>query len=140
MALIPDRLLNAIVLKSDHSMVKVELTAGVPTWEAPFTLLHQRTVAEIQASLRLAEGCHAIQNAHVRFPEGSFRSPDLAIYDRDVPDTDGATDVIPVVALEVLSPGFEFKDRLAVSFYLAQGVIDVVLVDPRTREVFHATP
>ena len=141
MVLIPDELLNAIVLDSDHSMVKVELTDGVPTWEAPFTLLHQRTVADSPVIPPSGtEGCHAIQNAYVRFPEGSFRSPDLAIYDRDVPDTDGATDVILVVALEVLSPGFEFKDRMAVPFYLAQGVSDVVLVDPHTGEVVHATP
>ena len=140
MALIPDELLRAIVQESDHSVVKIELTDGVATWEAPFTVRHQGLVMEIQRSIRFVGGCHAVQNAYVRFTEGSFRSPDVAVYDRELPDTDDATDVVPVAVIEVLSPGFEAKDRMAVPFYLSQGVRDVVLADPATGGVTHATP
>lgn len=138
MALISDELLRAIVGESDHSVVKIELTDGAATWEAPFTMHHQSLVMEIQRSIRFAPGCQAIQNAYVRFPEGSFRSPDVAVYDRPVPDTDDATHVVPTAVIEVLSPGFEAKDRLAVPFYLAQGVRDVLLVGLE-GEVIHIT-
>ena len=32
------------------------------------------------------------------------------------------------------------KDEIGLPFYLAQGIADVALYDPRTGEVIHATP
>jgi hypothetical protein len=47
---------------------------------------------------------------------------------------DGAiTDLVPGAVIEVLSDGYEQKDRDAVALYLTSGVQDVVLVDPRLR-------
>ena len=77
---------------------------------------------------------------YIRFPDGSFRSPDVAIYCEEPPDVDGALDVLPVAVVEIVSAGYEAKDQIGLPFYLAQGIADVALYDPRTGEVIHATP
>ena len=46
--------------------------------------------------------------------------------------------MIPEAAIEIISPGYEYKDVvLNPHFYLAQGVKDVVVVDPRSKLVTH---
>jgi Uma2 family endonuclease len=45
------------------------------------------------------------------------------------------TGIIPEGVIEVLSAGYEQKDRDAVALYLGAGVSDVLLVDPRRRTV-----
>ncbi|MFL5733895.1 MAG: Uma2 family endonuclease [Chloroflexia bacterium] len=40
--------------------------------------------------------------------------------------------------IEIISPGYEYKDlALNPQFYLAQDVLDVVIVDPRSKAVTH---
>jgi Uma2 family endonuclease len=54
------------------------------------------------------------------------------------PLQDEALSVIPVAVIEVINPGYEFKDvYLNPQFYLAQDVDDVVVVDPRSGVVTH---
>lgn len=38
------------------------------------------------------------EDVYVRFADGSFRSPDVAIYCEELPDVDGATEALPVAA------------------------------------------
>ncbi|CAN5721405.1 Uma2 family endonuclease [soil metagenome] len=138
--------LEAIVASSDHSLVKIEMAGGIPTWEAMPGVRHQRILRTVANSVRRATqagsdyGCHVYEDVYVRFPEGSFKSPDVAIWCEELPDEDGSTDVLPVGVIEIVSKGYEAKDRIGLPFYLSQGIADVVVYDPRTREVIHATP
>ena len=142
---VSDEQLELLVQSADQSHVRLQMTAGVPTWEAMPGWRHQRIIADVFTSVRRAAGgegdcgCHVAMDVMVRFPEGSFRSPDVAIFCTLPPDRDGAVDILPAAVVEIVSPGYEEKDRIGPPFYLAQGVADVVVYDPRTGEVAHAT-
>ena len=101
MAVISREFLDALVRSADESLVKIEMTAGVPTWEAMATPRHQRILGEIFEGVRRMHasdcGCHRTIDMYVRFPEGSFKRPDLSIYCSRIPDTDVATEVIPAL-------------------------------------------
>lgn len=146
MAAISEELLERLVAAADHSEVKLQMTDGMPTWEAMPGVRHQRIILNVWSSVRRLQGgqsdcgCHAVVDVYVRFPDGSFRSPDVAIYCEQLPDVDGATDRVPVAVVEIVSDGYEKKDEIGLPFYLAQGIADVVLYDPRKNEVVHATP
>ena len=146
MVAISNEFLEALIRSADESLVKIEMMDGMPTWEAMPGIRHQRIIQSIFLSVRRSHqsegdyGCHRYLDTYVRFPDGSFKRPDLAIYCQAPPDVDGATDVIPVVVVEIVSAGYEAKDRLGLPFYLSQGIADVVVYDPRTGEVVHATP
>lgn len=146
MAVVSDEMLDLLVQSADHSQVRLQMTAGVPTWEAMPGWRHQRITLDIRDSIRrLAEGegdcgCHAGVDVMIRFPEGSFRSPDVAIFCQLPPDRDGAVDILPAAVVEIVSPGYEEKDRIGPPFYLDQGIADVVVYDPRSGEVVHFTP
>jgi len=86
-------------------------------------------------------GCFALADTLIRFsdPDRSIKRPDLAIFCVEPPDTDEALEQIPAAVVEVISLGYEDKD-LGVDgapFYLAYGVQDVVIFDPRTEAVYH---
>src|SRR5207247_10092256 len=67
-----------------------------------------------------------------------LKRPDIAIFCEEPPDQDEALEEIPEAVLEVLSKDYEKKDtEIGAPFYLKQGVKDVILFDPRTREVTH---
>ena len=146
MALVSDEMLDVLVQSADHSHVKLQMTDGVTTWEAMPGWRHQRIIIDVYQSVCREKGdagdcgCHAAVDVMVRFPEGSFRSPDVAIFCKLPPDKDGAVHAVPAAVVEIVSAGYEEKDRIGLPFYLAQGVLDVVVYDPRTGEVVHATP
>lgn len=127
--------------------VRLEITGGIPTWEALPGSRHQRTIDRIRASIAPlpegAEGQEGCQCAHlsdvlIRFKDDSFKRPDIAIFCQEPPDQDEALTVLPVAVIEVISPGYEYKDvALNPQFYLAQGLSDVVIVDPRSGAVTH---
>jgi len=49
--------------------------------------------------------------------------------------------LVPVAVIEIISKGYEAKDRLiGVPFYLSQGVPDIVVIDPYSGEVTHTKP
>ena len=145
MPAISEELLERLVQSADHSAVKIQMTAGMPTWEAMPGRRHQRINLAVVNSVRRAPqtkgdcGCHAVIDVYIRFPDGSFRSPDAAIYCDEPPDVDGALEMLPVAVVEIVSAGYEAKDRIGLPFYLEQGIADVALYDPRTGEVIHAT-
>lgn len=120
--------------------VRLEITGGVPTWEAQPGALHNGVVDDIRQSLTrhnpadAACGCHHIADTYIEFAPSLLRRPDIAIFCAKPPRPDGAiSGLIPGAIIEVLSAGYEQKDRDAVALYLASGVQDVLLVDPRRR-------
>jgi Uma2 family endonuclease len=124
--------------------VRLEITGGVPTWEAFPGSRHQRIIDHIRASIQPlsteedGSSCDHLSDILIRFKDDSFKRPDIAIFCTPPPDQDEALTVIPQAIIEIISPGYEYKDiALNPQFYLAQDVLDVVIVDPRSAVVNH---
>ena len=118
--------------------VRLEITDGRTTWEAMPGALHNGVVDDIRQNLTRLNvdtttcGCHHIADTYIEFAPRLLRRPDIAIFCTRPPRPDGAiVGLIPGAVIEVLSAGYEQKDRDAVSLYLGFGVLDVLLVDPR---------
>ena len=131
-------------------VVKLEITAGIPTWELSPSSRHQLMVYQIQTSIKTSSDrgedgqalsdckCAHLADVYIQFRDGSLKRPDIAIFCATPPVQDEALDIIPQAVVEVISPGYEFKDiALNPQFYLAQDVGDVVVVDPRSGVVTH---
>jgi Uma2 family endonuclease len=126
--------------------VKLEVTGGVPTWEAFPSLRHQRLVDRIRATITprgTGSGdcaCFHIADVYFRFPDGSLKRPDIAILCTEPPDQDDALTIIPDAVIEIVSRGYEYKDvTLNPPFYLSHSVQDVVIYDPAAAFVTHHT-
>lgn len=124
--------------------VKLEITTGVPTWEASPGSLHQWMVYHIQTSIKASPDsagdcrCAHLSDVLIRFQDGSLKRPDIAIFCTQPPLQDEALIIVPQAVVEVISPGYEYKDiALNPQFYLAQGVGDVLIADPRSGVVTH---
>ncbi len=124
--------------------VRLEITSGVPTWEAFPGSLHQELIDLIRVSVEpmpeSGTGCDCahLSDVSIRFPDGSFKRPDVPIFCSKPPRRYEALTVLPCAVIEIVSPGYEYKDfSLNPPFYLSQGLLDVVIVDPRTNEVTH---
>lgn len=130
---------------ADEINLKIEMTAGLPTWELMPGPKHQRILIEILNSLSRIpghegdRGCAKLTDVTVKFPDGSIKRPDLAIFCRQ-PDEDlPRVEMLPEAVVEIISPGYEAKDlQVSLPFYLAQGVKDVIVYDPATLVVIHA--
>jgi Uma2 family endonuclease len=127
-----------------EGIVKLEITGGIPTWEVSPSSRHQRLVFRIQTSIKPLPksdkgcACAHLSDVYIRFADGSLKRPDIAIFCQEPPDQDEALTNIPQAVVEVISPGYEYKDiALNPQFYLAQGVGDVLIVDPRADVVTH---
>ncbi len=126
--------------------IKLERTAGIPTWEAQPGSRHQMVVDRIRASIaprsddsQRCDCCH-LADVAIRFPDGSLKRPDIAIFCTPPPVQDTALTVVPVAVIEVISLGYEYKDIvLNPPFYLGHGLRDVVVVDPHAQRVTHYT-
>jgi Uma2 family endonuclease len=135
--------METFIALAENAGVKIELVAGVPTWEAFPGSRHQLAVQRIERSIepipdRDSCGCFELADTYIRFPDGSLKRPDVAIFCQRPPEIDEALDVLPAAVVEVLSKDYEGKDiDVGAPFYLRQGVLDVVLFDPRTLEVIH---
>ena len=124
--------------------VRLEITGGVPTWEASPNIIHQETIDLIRGSIEPSPGdetecwCFHYSDILIRFKDGSVKRPDVAIFCARPPRQEEALTVIPQAVIEVISAGYEYKDlQLNPQFYLAQDVEDVVIVDPRSGAVMH---
>ena len=126
--------------------VRLEIMNGLPIWEAQPLYRHQKAVERIAASIRKTDGnascaCVHALDVYVQFPAG-LKRPDISVFCREPTEAeqDAALMMIPEAVVEVVSKGFEAKDlELAPSFYLSQGVKDVVVFDPATLLVLHVT-
>ena len=127
-----------------EGMVKLEITGGIPTWEIAPSVRHQRMVWRIQNSIKPLAGsdgsceCEQFADVFIRFADGSIKRPDISVFCTMPPLQDEVLTVLPQAVIEVISPGYEYKDvELNPPFYLAQGVEDVLIVEPRTGVVTH---
>lgn len=132
-------------------VVRLEITGGVPTWESYPSLLHQETIDLIRASIEPVStsssagadagsecGCYHFSDIQIHFKDGSRKRPDIAIFCTKPPRQAATVTVTPQAVIEIISPGYEYKDlQLNPQFYLAQDIGDVVIVDPRTSVVLH---
>src|SRR5215210_1597407 len=137
-----DRLVN-------DGVIRLEITGGIPTWEAFPGVLQQETVDLIRATIEPSPesggpdspggcACAHYSDVLIRFKDGSLKRPDVALFCTRPPRRGEAVMIIPEAVVEVVSPGYEYKDlQLNPHFYLSQGVLDVVVVDPRSGVVTH---
>lgn len=132
-------------VRAEELGIRLEIVRGLPIWEAAPALRHQRAVDRIRASIRAREGqacaCVHAADVYVQFPDGSLKRPDVSIFCREPDEQDDAITLVPEAVVEVISRGYEAKDlEIGPSFYLSQGVKDVVVFDPTTLMVLHITP
>lgn len=130
-------------IRAEELGIRLEIVAGLPIWEAAPAFRHQKAVDRIRASIRPRIGsaceCVHIADVYVAFPDGSLKRPDISIFCREPTELDEAITLIPEAVIEVVSKGYEAKDlTIGPSFYLSQGVKDVVVFDPTTLSVLHA--
>jgi Uma2 family endonuclease len=131
-----------LVEMADNAGVKLEMTGGIPTWETFPGPRHQKAVGRIFATVERSSedrcACFQLLDTYIRFPDGSLKRPDIAVFCEEPPDIDEAYPKIPEAVLEVLSKDYEKKDtHISAPFYLEQGVKDVILFDPRTGDITH---
>jgi Uma2 family endonuclease len=141
-----------LILQTDASgaPVRLEYVRGRLKVEASPASLHQKTAKKIEASLRPIPGrvdgcaCYSIQDVLIRFPDpdSSLKRPDIAIFCEEPPDSDEALNILPAAVIEVISLGYEEKDLGpdGAPFYLDCGVLDVLIVDPRSGTIRHERP
>lgn len=141
-----------MILQTDASgaPVRLEYVRGAMKWEASPAVRHQKTAKAIESSLNPTPGqgdgcaCYSLQDVLIRFPDPdqSLKRPDIAIFCEEPPDTDEALEQLPAAIVEILSLGYEDKDLGAdgAPFYLACGVRDVLVVDPRGGIALHYRP
>jgi Uma2 family endonuclease len=133
---------ETLVQLGDAQGVKLELVRGVGIWEALPTKRHQGAIFRIQSSIQPIPGlddcgCVHYSDVLVRFAADTYKRPDIGIWCREPDEEDEAITLIPAAVIEIISLGYEAKDRESPPIYLAYGVQDVVLVDPRSGEVTH---
>ena len=127
--------------------IRLEIVGGIPVWEGQPVLKHQRAVDRIRASIRRTDsggagcGCVHYYDLAVRFPDGSQKRPDIAIFCREPVEEESEVTLVPEAVIEIISRGYEAKDlQIGVPFYLAQGIRDVIVFDPYTLKVLHFRP
>lgn len=125
--------------------MKLEITNGVSTWRLLPTVREQKIIDRVRATLEpIPDGdksygcrCYHLADVQLKFPDGSFKRPDIAIFCVDPPDIE-SWEQIPEAVIEVISPNYEEKDlSINPPWYLAQGVRDVLIVDPRAEQITH---
>lgn len=123
-------------------LIRLEITNGIPTWEMSPAATHQKRLREIARSLTPHDAsmcaCYDLQDTYIRFRDGSIKRPDLSIFCEEPPDTTASLNIVPDAVIEIVSEGSEYKDlQLNPPFYLAQGVSDVVVLEPEQGKVTH---
>ena len=81
---------------AENAGFRIEFVRGLAVWEALPVYRHQRAVARIYESIRplpTAEGenacaCIAVMDISMRFPDGSHKRPDLAVFCREPDEMD----------------------------------------------------
>lgn len=129
-------------VRAEELGIRLEIVRGLPIWEAAPVWKHQKAVDRIRDTIRPAGGACACVHAadvYVHFRDGSLTRPDIALFCREPDEEEEAITLVPEAVIEVVSKGYEAKDlEIAPSFYLSQGVKDVVVFDPHTLLVLHA--
>lgn len=140
-----EHLLQGIELEG---RARLEIVHGIGVWEAFPVLRHQSAIDRIRASIRPVVGspctCFHMPDVYVRFPDDpggkpNLRRPDISIWCREPDERDKAVTLLPEAVIEIVSEGYEAKDEQAPAYYLGFGVKDVIVFDPQTGSVVHAT-
>ena len=133
-----------LMLAAHEIGIKLEMVDGIPVWEASPVILHQKATDRIRASIYSTGtgnnpcGCFHYPDINIRFPDGSDKRPDISIYCQEPEEEDKAVTAIPDAVIEIISRGYEKKDKqISMPFYIAQNIRDAVLFDPYTGEVMH---
>lgn len=131
-------------LTAEELGIRLEIIGKLPIWEASPVYKHQKAVDRIRASFKKLERdgkiceCVHVADVYVQFPDGSLKRPDISIFCREPDEEEEAIKLIPEAVIEVISKDYEAKDlELAPAFYPAQGVKDLVVLNPYTMEVLH---
>jgi len=119
-----------------------------PIWEASPSPLHQMFVRDIERSIEpLSDqgdpgcACYAIADTYFRLPDGSLVRPDIAVLCARPPRQREALQQVPPAVIEIVSPGYATKDYEDLPpIYRANGVYDILVVDPEQGRVRHFTP
>ena len=134
----------AATAAADEAGIKLEMVQGLPIWELLPSPMHTIRSKRIDRSIRpdpssdAGCGCHSLEDVSIRFPDGSIRRPDIAVFCRLPEETRTSATLVPEAVIELVSPGSEVKDLLlSPGFYLSQGVKDVVVIVPETGIVEH---
>lgn len=134
------------VVEAAHDIgLNIEIAGGLPIYELAPSMIHQEDVFEIAKTIRkgprAAEGgcgCHVAPDALIRFPDGSYRRPDISVFCTRPPRIRAAATLVPTAVVEALSPSSIVKDtEVSPSWYLSQGVKDVFVYDPEGLTVDH---
>ena len=138
--------MNPQLLNAEDLGVRLEIAGNLPIWEASPLYKHQKEVDRIRDSIQKItseeNSCECIDAAdvYVQFPDGSLKRPDISIFCRepDEEEQEEAIKQVPEAVIEVISKKYEAKDlEISPPIYLANGVKDVVVFNPYTKEVVH---
>lgn len=134
----------AATAMADEVGIKLEIVQGLPVWEFMLSPMYTIRSKRIDRSIRPDPssdsgcGCHSLEDVSIKFPDGSIRRPDIAVFCRLPEETRTSTTLVPEAVIELVSPGSELKDlQLSPSYYLNQGVKDVIVYTPETEVVEH---
>jgi hypothetical protein len=79
-------------IQANELGVRLEIVRGLPMWEAHPVMKHQRAIDRIRGSIEprtpavlTACQCIHVSDVYVRFPDGSLKRPDVAIFCREPP-------------------------------------------------------
>lgn len=132
-------------IRAEELGIRLEIVRGLPIWEAAPVWKHQRAVDRIRATIEPVKAsgpdctCVHAADIYVQFPDGSLKRPDVSVFCREPEEEEDAVTLVPEAVIEVVSKGYEAKDlEIAPSFYLSQGVKDVIVFDPTSLLVLHA--
>jgi Uma2 family endonuclease len=136
-----EKLLDKL-LAANELGIRLEYVRGLPIWEASPVVRHQKAIDRIRASFSQSSrgncGCVHLANVYIAFADGSLKRPDISLFCREPEEEDEAVRLVPEAVVEIVSQGYEIKDlEIGPSFYLSQGVKDVVVFDPLTLLVVH---
>lgn len=134
--------LEDIFQRADDVGIRLEVIKGLAVWEMLPNLTHQKAIDRIRQNIEpnteINGHCACVHYAdlHIKFPDGSDKRPDIAIFCVEPAETESAVTSVPAAVIEIISRGYEAKDlELGPPFYLAQGVQDVIIYNPYTNEV-----
>jgi Uma2 family endonuclease len=134
--------MESTLLSADEIGIRLEIVNGLPIWEAKPLYRHQKAIDRIRATIEnvgeAACGCVHASDVYIVFPNGSIKRPDISIFCREPDEADEPISLVPEAVIEIISKGYEAKDlEIGPHFYLAQGVKDVVVLNPYTLVVLH---
>lgn len=126
--------------------IRLEYIQGIGgIWEAMPLKRHQGNIFRIQTSIKIGAqtteqgcGCFHYSDLSMRFPDGSAKRPDIAIFCKDSEQEDEEVTDLPDAIIELVSPGYADKDyNFAVPFYKKWGIKDIVVFNPADGDVLH---